>query len=91
MKSTSCIINALLLLLLTQCVVFTQAGLAPVKHYDECDCFVYLGGAICPGSTFQFEREGKHGYCKEKRLDENGKCKCYDCDSCYLINLFDYR
>lgn len=74
-----------LLILLTQLVVLTRAN-----HYDVCDCFHYSAGTICPGSTFQWENQGKHGYCKEKGTDSEGKCKCFNCDSCYLVNSFDF-
>lgn len=61
-------------------------------RYESCDCFAYNKGDVCPGSTFQFESQGKHGYCESRGIDSvTHDCKCYGCDSCHLVNQFDYK
>jgi hypothetical protein len=60
-------------------------------RYADCDCYYFgVETRVCPGSTFQFEHQNKHGYCESKGNDPvTGKCKCYNCDSCYLVNQIE--
>lgn len=65
------------------------------KKHDECDCINYMYDGVlkevCPGSTFQFEDKGWHGSCDSKGKDpESGKCKCYSCNSCSLLDMADF-
>lgn len=75
-----------LLLVLSGC----SLGWADQKKHAECDCFSFLVNGVvndvCPGSTFQFEQRGWHGACDSRETDPStGKCKCYNCNSCYIL------
>lgn len=79
------VISLMMMLLLVPPTVVQGA------RYSECNCFAYALGQVCPGSTYQFEQKGWHGYCESRGNDASGACKCYNCDSCKLVNQADYR
>ncbi len=79
---------------LIYCVLLLLFGVVTIEgaKHELCDCFMYNKGNVCPGSSFQFESQGKHGYCESRGFDPvYHDCKCYNCDSCNLINQFDYK